>query len=679
MKSMRSNIKTLAALLMAGAAMTACSNNDENILEEVSQPDQPKVYTMTVDATKGDNGTRGLVLDGDNLNVKWDQGETVYVMKWDEEESKWYEIGELTAVASENASTTLNGTLREAPEANKTKLFLHGTSVSYDNQQGTLQYIAENCDFATAMIKNIETDETSNNFIVSGVELISQQAIVKFQLKDKEGNSLNVTKLEIEDSEGNMYNELNAFTGNLQDLGHVNGSVEINYSAGTGTMFVALSNVVQSSKLKLTATVPVEGQYAYTYVYEKTGVALEAGKYYDITVKMKKDVPDVPVIDLSMVDCAGNERTNAWTANCYMVHKAGDYKLPLVYGNAIKAGAANTVAYNPGEKTTTNPYCANFVNHAGEAINAPWITKSTSGEGVNKGMGITVTQAELLWQDAQGLVTAVDIDGDYLTLTVGKNAAAQEGNAVVAAKDGEGNIVWSWHIWVTKQTFATLTEVNTGSHAYQLTPVNLGWVGDATSGATGYCTFYQWGRKDAFIPGTGDGNTNHTVYDINNAPVSGISNSSDNSMTIGGNIQQPTVHNQNYTTKGPCDTQYYNMWDAQQTSNAKNTAAATVKTVYDPCPPGFCVPTSGLYNYIASQPEFAFNNGYTYNNDVFFPASGYRDGGSGALGSVGGWSYYWSATPYDGSKGRYFIFSSGSWGLSSGTRAIGCPVRAVAE
>ena len=677
MKSMRSNIKTLAALLIAGGAMTACSNNDENILEEVSQPDQPKVYTMTVEATKGDNGTRGLVLDGDNLNVKWDQGETVYVMKWDEEESKWYEIGELTAVASETASTTLNGTLREAPEANKTKLFLHGTSVSYDNQQGTLPYIAKNCDFATAMIENVKLDETTNNFTVSGVVFISQQAIVQFHLQDKGGNSLNVTKLKIEDGEGNMCKEFNASTGNLQELGHVNGSVEINYSAGTGTMFVALANVGSSSKLKLTATVPSGGDNTYTYVYEKTNVALEAGKYYDITVKM--DVPD-----LSMMDCAGEARASRWTANCHMVHTAGYYKLPLVYGNAIKAGAANTAAYNPIGTTSTN-YCANFVNHAGTAINAPWITKSTSGEGVNKGMGINVTQAELLWQDAQGLVTAVGIDGDYLTLTVGKNATTQEGNALVAAKTADGTIVWSWHIWVTKQTFNNLTEIAaevtsttpSTSYTYQLTPVNLGWVGDATR-TTGYCTFYQWGRKDAFIPGTGTDTNNHTVYNISNETVSGFSKTGDNNVTIGGNIQQPTVHNYNNSTFGPCNSQFYNMWDAQQTSN-DIAAAATVKTVYDPCPPGFCVPTSGLYNYIKSQPVPDFSNGYTYSG-VFFPASGYRSYNSGLLRNVGTGGYCWSATPNDINRGRYFSFDdSGSWALSRNSRAMGCPVRAVAE
>jgi len=91
--------------------------------------------------------------------------------------------------------------------------------------------------------------------------------------------------------------------------------------------------------------------------------------------------------DLSMVDCAGAARTSMSTANCYMVHMAGDYKLPLVYGNAIKDGTANSAAWTgtENEKTTLD-----FPNHEGNAINAPWITKAATGEGVDKGMGITV-------------------------------------------------------------------------------------------------------------------------------------------------------------------------------------------------------------------------------------------------------------------------------------------------
>ena len=236
---------------------------------------------------------------------------------------------------------------------------------------------------------------------------------------------------------------------------------------------------------------------------------------------------------------------------------------------------------------------------------------------------------------------------------------------------------------MTKQTFATLTTITASGYGYKVTPVNLGWVGDATS-TTGYCTFYQWGRKDAFIPSTGIGvddgkSDNHTVYDINNNDVTttAFTHTDDDNMTIGGNIQHPTVHNYNSTTKGPCDTQYYNMWDAQQTS-IDIAAAATKKTVYDPCPPGFCVPTSGLYNYIKNQTRSEFNKGYTYSG-VFFPASGCRSSNSGDLSDVGTIGYCWSATPNDGTGGRGFGFYSGIWDLYYSSRAMGCPVRAVAE
>ena len=403
------------------------------------------------------------------------------------------------------------------------------------------------------------------------------------------------------------------------------------------------------------------------------------------SVKAVKKVVTPAATDLSMVDCAGNARPSRWTANCYMVHTAGDYILPLVYGNAIKDGVDNTVAYNPGG-LTSDTYCSNFVNHADQPITAPWITKSTDGEGVDKGMGITVTSAELLWQDAQGLITAVGIDGDYLTLTVGKDADTQEGNAVIAVKDADGTIVWSWHIWVTKQSFAAadltkivadLSEFNNTSYTYKLTPVNLGWVGDATS-TTGYHTYYQWGRKDAFIPSTGTNNTNHPVYNIGNSEVTANTQIKDNSITIGYNIQNPTVLYYNSLTKGSCNTHFFNIWDAKQTSTV-DAAAAMAKTIYDPCPPGFCVPTSGLYNYILRQTRPMWNSGYIYSG-VFFPASGFLDGSNGVLYVVGTDGYYWSATPNDdGIWARSFGFDSSSWNPFGNSRSMGCSVRAVAE
>ena len=106
---------------------------------------------------------------------------------------------------------------------------------------------------------------------------------------------------------------------------------------GSGILYVAFPAAGSAKTITLTATVGTD-----TYTYEKSGVTFTNGKYYEITVKMTKQAPT----DLSMVDCAGNARANGMsTANCYMVHKAGKYKLPLVYGNAIKAGATNAAAY----------------------------------------------------------------------------------------------------------------------------------------------------------------------------------------------------------------------------------------------------------------------------------------------------------------------------------------------
>ena len=475
----------------------------------------------------------------------------------------------------------------------------------------------------------------------------------------------------------------------------------------------------------------------------------EEGATVNATYTGRKKVMSVqaeknPYTDLSMVDCAGNERQSQWTANCYMVHTAGKYRLPLVYGNAIKNGEANTAAYTG----TDNWRCTQtFPNHEGNAINAPWITKSTDGQGADRGMGISVASAELLWQDAQGLVTEVGIKGDYLTLTVGKDATEQEGNAVVAAKTADGTIVWSWHIWVTRQTFAEadLATFNTGKHIYKLTPVNVGWVGDRVS--AGYSPYFQWGRKDAFIPadltkleteggetigggssggiGIGGWTTTQTiyaanlvVYDINDNEVTGIKTLLDDNATVADNIKNPTTLYRNVNLNGsyyfhklstPNQNPALNWWNAQQdlevgSNITPNVATATVKTVFDPCPAGFCVPTNNLFVYFESLGNNALSieesiPGRTLTDgesSVFFPFIGYRlntaDGTVTRVSSVDQ-AYYASSTCKSSTNyDTYYVAydfqiylldrkdpSSAHPSSSSLNCCFALPVRAVAE
>ena len=645
-----------AALSMTAALMmTACSSDDNDTTEAPVAPSTETAtktipYTVTVG---GDEATTRATVDGNNKTLRFATGDKLYITGENIQGVLDLQAGDegKTTGATFSGELTYSGSGSPADDLSLTATLVSaqqtvGTQVSVDAAGAvTVNYpTSAYCGTISDAVQQYSCLTATSTYGAHAFTLAQQTAFLNFEITFEDGTATGKT-LPAKVSNG----------GSAVCTADVTTTTESEKVVAKFVLPVAAGTTLSS------ATVTMGGKAAINFGASQT----LTGKVYNVK---KTQAPT----DLSMVDCAGNARANGMsTANCYMVHTAGKYKLPLVYGNAIKAGAANTAAYNP-EGTASETFSTNFVNHADVAITAPWIKDNKDATNNN----ITVTQAQLLWQDAQGLVTAVGIDGDYLTLTVGKDADTQEGNAVIAAKDAEGTIVWSWHIWVTKQTFATLTTVDTGSHIYQLTPVNLGWVGDATS-TTGYCTFYQWGRKDAFIPSTGGGNTNHTVYDISNATVSGFTNTNDNSVTIGGNIQHPTVHNYNYDDFGPCDTQYYNMWDAQKTSNT-NAAAATVKTVYDPCPPGFCVPTSGLYNYIKNQTRPTFSKGYTYSG-VFFPASGCRNDYSGDLSDVGTYGNYWSATPNDGTDGRYFYFRSSSWSLGSYSRALGCPVRAVAE
>lgn len=547
--------------------------------------------------------------------------------------------------------------------------------------------ISNQVDVMTAQV----TDHTAGSQGALTLNFSHHCAAIKISITNNSGSSITVNSVSIEGVEydGTLHDGTWTLSGNL-NTSSVNpfslsyGSAIANNATaditGSNNILIMLPQTLTSSaKLKVvTADDTYETAISGTWV---------AGKTYTYSV-----VKSANSIDLSMVDNAGTARASMTTANCYLVHAAGDYKLPLVYGNAIKNGATNTVAFYPN----TSGQLTRFLNHAGTGITGPWITKS--GSGVNAGMGLTATSAELLWQDRSGLITSVSINGDYLEFTVGTFGG---GNALIAVKNGS-TILWSWHIWATTETLASTTAVNTGTggHTYNVAAVNLGWVPTGGSGKQGYCPYYQWGRKDPFIPcnGTTNGNTNKTIYNISGANITpasitasstGIQYESSTSATIATNIQNPIKHYYNSSNYGPCNTTYYNMWDAQNTAT-NNVTSATKKTIYDPCPPGFCVPTGNLWYYFGnggSRTMSTFdttNKGATWNtgitgNALWLPAAGYRNNSSGALSSVGSNGCCWSATPRSARRGRYLHFGSSSWYWHYYDRAVGFSVRPVAE
>ena len=143
-----------------------------------------------------------------------------------------------------------------------------------------------------------------------------------------------------------------------------------------------------------------------------------------------------------------------------------------------------------------------------------------------------------------------------------------------------------------------------------------------------------------------------------------------------------------HDTYGPYRETYYNFWDAENTSGSNNRAVATVKTVYDPCPPDFCVPTSNCFYYMGKEKTYMISKSGLYGRwwtkdgvDIFFPYTGIRSSNN-ILDYVRTKGYCWTATPYNTQSGYGFRFETGlypSIGVSIQNRYSGLAVRAVTE
>lgn len=583
---------------------------------------------------------------------------------------------------------------------------------------------------------------TSNLMWAEGV--ITGERTVKFTMQHKRGLAIispAVNQWYYTDDSGTKYNLSPVFSGNIPY--ELNGTRYFLMKPNTATTVAGLSLRAGAGKYMTSAGVEMIGN-SVTYQYSQDGnnysgtrpswlpeptivsgsdeptmfsVSPVNSKTTDVIVGDPVTVlasealagkPTVSNIDLSMVDNAGNPRASRTTANCYLVHNPGTYRIPLVYGNAIKNGETNSLAYHATE--SGDNIKPDLVNHADAAITDPWLKNNSA----------TPDGAELLWQDVNGMITAVGIDGDYLTFTVAGTAA---GNAVIAAKMGSV-IVWSWHIWVTDETLSATKAVNASTHTYNVAPVNVGWVSDkvntyyqgsslfvratcngvtlqfnvqqpnfiASEYSNGRNPYYQWGRKDPEIPMNLLTNYNCNTYDISG---NAVTTSSSNTITtvsgaysIGTTIQNPQKHYYNNDNGGyasPYNESKYNYWDINQNSTGEITTA-TVKTVYDPCPPGFCIPTGQLYNWMSSKTSTWTSTTnqqgrmLTYNSyNIFFPASGYRNHNNGQLINGGSFGYYWSASANSRFNGQILYCNSNKFGYTSNIRLFGYSVRPVAE
>ncbi len=174
----------------------------------------------------------------------------------------------------------------------------------------------------------------------------------------------------------------------------------------------------------------------------------------------------------------GAAQTARTTANCYIVQGYGKFKLPLVYGNAIKNGVDNPKSYKRFDKEAHV-----FCNYKGNKITKPYINDDTDTDAAEG-----IAGAKIVWQDQniireENLKIITDnsdnITGStrfkqYLCFEVLQNDV-YPGNAVLAALDASGEIMWSWHIWFTVQDYTQTITLSNSSGTMHMAKWNIGW------------------------------------------------------------------------------------------------------------------------------------------------------------------------------------------------------------
>lgn len=302
-------------------------------------------------------------------------------------------------------------------------------------------------------------------------------------------------------------------------------------------------------------------------------------------------------------------------------------------------------------------------------------------EGILPGFDRTTAEidpvsAGLIWESSYGLVQQVEFMYGYVRFRV-RDYETRTGNAVIGVFDKEGNILWSWHIWITGSEPQMVT-VNLGSAEVGVMDRNLGALSEpgipgSTEAALGsYGLYYQWGRKDPSV-----GPPTYDYLPMSTATSDYYDGYGDLQQSTGViNIARPEisdgVENPMYLilpTEWPSYYQFDWLFDRKDNLWGEQTGMA-VKTIYDPCPEGYAVPRDEINLIFANGTKTGNTYGVSVNDGaLFFPYAGYKGVDRGMSSLTSAWKYVGKKGDYMSAKvlssnhrSRTYVTSAGSWG-----------------
>lgn len=308
-----------------------------------------------------------------------------------------------------------------------------------------------------------------------------------------------------------------------------------------------------------------------------------------------------------------------------------------------------------------------------------------------------ISSVDVLWETynnansvtVKTVVEKVDYSGDNNYVYFKLPDTFHSGNALIAAKDASGDVLWSWHIWAPSSSVEEGDYSANGLMTPKMLDRNLGALVVATATETAntpetFGLMYQWGRKDPFLGPRNAGTSDPyklagTSYSIASGHI-----------TWEYAYKHPTVFGKGTSTSlngDWIDAYDIDLWGGD----------SGVKTINDPCPYGYRVPLASQGKIFSDDNGLGNYTGYGYDKNHYWfkvgdfvsPLSSYYDyNGYISSSGAGTRTIIWSATSHynpttksDYAHAQYVYYENDADHSVNWTqrKARACSVRCVAE